>query len=286
MAVYKRVYKTYSGPRTVAWSRFYVLTRYSYARLFQSRPLVLFLAACLFYPFGCLAFIYFSHNDQLLALLSLGNAKLPGIDGKFFFTFCRFQGVLASLVAAVVGPGLVSPDLANGALALYFSRPFSRTQYVAGKLTTLALLLSLITWIPGLLLYGTQAGLMGWEWTGANLWLAGAIFFGMVLWIVVLSLIALALSAWVKWRIAASALMLAILYAGAGFGAVINNVLRTHYGALISLNQIIYTIWGELFRYDWGAQLGANEAWAVLVLGLAGCVWLLAKRIRPFEVVA
>jgi ABC-2 type transport system permease protein len=286
MAVYKRVYKTYSGPRTVAWSRFYVLTRYSYARLFQSRLLVLFLAACLFYPVGCLAFIYFSHNEQLLALLSLGNAKLPGIDGKFFYTFCRFQGVLASLVAAVVGPGLVSPDLANGALALYFSRPFSRTDYVAGKLTTLTLLLSLITWVPGLLLYGTQAWLMGWDWTSANLWLGGAIFFGMVLWIVVLSLIALALSAWVKWKIAASAFMLAILYAGAGFGAVINNVLRTHYGALISLNQIIYTIWGELFRYDWGAQLGPSEAWGVLVLGSVCCLGLLAKRIRPFEVVS
>jgi len=235
---------------------------------------------------GCLAFIYFSHNEQLLALLSLGNAKLPGIDGKFFYTFCRFQGVLASLVAAVVGPGLVSPDIANGALALYFSRPFSRTQYVAGKLTTLTLLLSLITWVPGLLLYGTQAWLMGWEWTRANLWLGGAIVFGMVLWIVVLSLIALALSAWVKWKIAASAFMLAILYAGAGFGAVINNVLRTHYGGLLSLNQIIYTIWGELFRYDWGAQLGSSEAWAVLILGTACCIWLLAKRIRPFEVVS
>jgi ABC-2 type transport system permease protein len=286
MAVYKRVYKTYSGPRTVAWSRFWVLTRYSYARLFQSRLLVLFLAACLFYPVGCLAFIYFSHNEQLLALLSLGNAKLPAIDGKFFFTFCRFQGVLASLVAAVVGPGLVSPDLANGALALYFSRPFSRTQYVSGKLTTLALLLSLITWIPGLVLYGTQVCLMGWEWTTANLWLGWSIFFALALWIAVLSLIALALSACVKWKIAASALMLAVLYAGAGFGAVINNVLRTHYGGLISLNQIIYTIWGDLFRYDWGAQLGSTEAWVVLVLGSACCLWLLAKRVRPFEVVA
>ena len=286
MAVYKRAYKTYSGPRTSPWSRFYVLTRYSYARLFQSRLLVLFLAACLFYPVGCLGFIYFSHNEQLLALLSLGNAKLPAIDGRFFYTFCRFQGILASLVTAVVGPGLVSPDLANGALALYFSRPFSRTQYVAGKLTTLALLLSLITWIPGLILYAAQAGLMGWEWTGTNLWLGGAIVFSMVLWIIILSLIALALSAWVKWKIAASALILAILYAGAGFGVAINNVLRTHYGTLLSLNQVMCTIWGEMFRYDWGAQLASSEAWAVLVLISAFCAWLLARRIRPFEVVA
>jgi ABC-2 type transport system permease protein len=285
VAVYKRTYKIYSGPRTVPWSRFFILTRYSYSRLFQSRFLVLFLAACLFYPVACLAFIYFSHNEQLLALLSLGNARLPAIDGKFFYTFCRVQGVFAYLVTAVVGPSLVSPDLSNGALPLYFSRPFSRTEYVLGKLTTLALLLSLITWIPGLILYAAQAGLAGWDWTKTNLWLGGAIILSMFLWITVLSLMALALSAWVKWRIAAGALMLAVLFAGTGFGAVINNVLRTHYGALISLNQVIYTIWGELFRYDWGAQLSLNEAWAVIALISGLCLWLLARRVRPFEVV-
>jgi ABC-2 type transport system permease protein len=245
----------------------------------------LFLAACLFYPVGCLAFIYFSHNEQLLALLSMGNAKLPAIDGRFFYTFCRFQGILASLVTAVVGPSLVSPDLANGALALYFSRPFSRAKYVIGKLTTMVLLLSLITWVPGLILYGAQAGLMGWEWTKSNLWLGGAIILSMLLWILVLSLVALALSAWVKWKVIASASMLALLYAGAGFGAAINNVLRTHYGALLSMNQVINTIWGELFRYDWGAQLTLTEAWAVLIVLSGLSLWLLARRIRPFEIV-
>ena len=285
MAVYKRTYKTYSGPRTVAWSRFLILTHYSFARLFQSRFLVLFLASCLFYPIACLAFIYFSHNEELLALLSLGNAKLPAIDGKFFYTFCRVQGIFAYLLTAAVGPGLISPDLANGALPLYFSRPLSRGEYVAGKTTTLALLLSLITWVPGLVLFAAQAGLAGWDWTATNLWLSGAIMLGMGPWIIVLSLIALALSAWVKWKIAAGALVLGVFFAGTGFGVAINNVLHTHYGALISLNQVIYTIWGELFRYDWGAQLTLSEAWLVLGLISVLCLWLLAKRIRPFEVV-
>lgn len=285
MAVYKRTYKTYSGPRTVPWSRFLILTRYSYARVFQSRFLVLFLASCLFYPIACLAFIYFSHNKELLALLSLGNAKLPAIDGRFFYTFCRVQGIFAYLLTAVVGPGLISPDLANGALPLYFSRPFSRTEYVAGKMTSLALLLSLITWIPGLVLFVAQGGLAGWDWMTTNLWLGAAILLALSLWIILLSLIALALSAWVKWKIAAGALVLGVFFAGAGFGTAINNVLRTHYGALLSLNQVIYTIWGELFRYDWGAQLTLGEAWLVLGLTSVLCLWLLAKRIRPFEVV-
>jgi ABC-2 type transport system permease protein len=285
MAVYKRTYKTYSGPRTAPWRRFLILTRYSYTRLFQSKFVMFFISACFFYPVGCLAFIYFSHNTQLLALLSLGDAKLPPIDGKFFFTFSKIQSNLAFLLTALVAPGLISPDLANGAMPLYFSRPFSRMEYALGKITPLALLLSLVTWVPGLILYAAQAGLSGWDWTKQNLWLAGAIFLGLITWITILSLISLALSAWVKWKLAAGAMVLAVFVAGAGFGAAINNVLRTHYGVLISLNQVVYTIWGELFRYDWGGQLSLGQAWFVVAFTSVICLWLLAKRIRPFEVV-
>jgi ABC-2 type transport system permease protein len=285
MAVYKRTYKNYSGPRTLPWSRFLILTRFSYTRLFQSKFVMFFISACFFYPVGALAFIYFSHNTQLLALLSLGDAKLPAIDGKFFFTFCKIQSNLAFLLTALVAPGLISPDLANGAMPLYFSRPFSRMEYALGKITPLALLLSLVTWIPGLILYAAEAGLSGWDWTKQNLWMAGAIFLGLITWVTILSLISLALSARVKWKVAAGALLLAVFVAGAGFGAAINNVLRTHYGSLISLNQVVYTIWGELFRYDWGGQLSLSQAWFVVVFTSAICLWLLAKRIRPFEVV-
>ncbi|HVV71370.1 MAG TPA: hypothetical protein VHI52_07710 [Verrucomicrobiae bacterium] len=285
MAVYKRTYKTYSGPRTVPWARFLILTRYNYSRMFQSKFLVLFMTACLFYPIGCLAFIYFSHNQPLLAVLSLGNARFPAVDGRFFYTFCKIQGTLAYLLVALVGPGLISPDLANGAMPLYFSRPFSRTEYVAGKMALLVVLLSLISWVPGLVLFTVQASLEGWSWAQGNLWLGGAIFAGLLLWVVLLALIALACSAWVKWKIAAGALVLAIFFAGAGFGTAVNNVLRTHYGGLINLNQIIYTIWGALFRYDWGGELSLGQAWGVLGLTCGVCVWLLAKRIRPLEVI-
>ena len=84
MAVYKQTYKDYEGKRTAAWSRFLILMRYSYARLFQSRFLVLFLALCFFYPLGCATMIYLSHNSPALAMLRLQADALPAIDGKFF----------------------------------------------------------------------------------------------------------------------------------------------------------------------------------------------------------
>jgi ABC-2 type transport system permease protein len=285
VAVYKQTYKDYCGRRTASWFRFFILPRYSYARLFQSKFLILFLAVCMFYPLGCAIFIYLSHNIPLLAALRVQSGTMPPIDGQFFNIYCVVQGVLAFLLTVLVGPSLVAPDLANGAMLLYLSRPFSRTQYVAGKMTILLLLLSLITWIPGIVLFLIQAGCAGWDWTRANAWLAGSIVLGLWTWIVVLSLIALALSAWVKWRIAAGAFILGVFFAGAGFGAAINNVTRAHYGAFIDLMKVVRTIWSDLFRSGSGADLSVNQAWTVLGITCCLCLWLLAKRVRAFEVV-
>jgi hypothetical protein len=70
--------------------------------------------------------------------------------------------MMALFLAAFVGPGQVSPDLANNALSLYLARPFSRVEYVLGKMSVLAILMSLMTWMPGLLLFGLQGYLEGW----------------------------------------------------------------------------------------------------------------------------
>jgi ABC-2 type transport system permease protein len=285
MAVYKQTYKDYGGRRTASWSRFLILMRYSYARLFQSRFLVLFLALCFFYPVGCATLIYLSHNSPALALLKLQSNALPAIDGTFFYVFCVVQGVLALLLTAFVGPSLVSPDLTNGGLALYLSRPFSRAEYVAGKMTVLFVLLSVITWVPGLLLYAIQASCTGWTWVQPNLWLARSIVLGPLIWILVLSLIALALSAWVKWRIAAGACVLGLHFVGAGFAGAINEILRTRKGSLINLGEVIHTIWGSLFDTSRGTDLSVMQAWIVLGVTCLLCLGLLARRIRGFEVV-
>jgi ABC-2 type transport system permease protein len=285
VAVYKQTYKDYEGRRTAGWSRFLILMRYSYARLFQSRSLVLFLALCFFYPLGCATLIYLSHNSPALAMLRLQANALPPIDGTFFYVFCVVQGVLALLLTAFVGPSLISPDLTNGGLALYLSRPFSRTEYVAGKMTVLFVLLSLITWVPGLLLYAIQASCTGWTWIKPNLWLARSIIVGLMIWIVMLSLIALALSAWVKWRIAAGACILGLHFVGAGFAQAINQILQTRNGSLINLGEVIHTIWADLFRSGRSMDLSLTQAWIVLGVTCVLCLGLLARRIRGFEVV-
>src|ERR1700728_1204765 len=160
------------------------------------------------------------------------------------------QGVLAFLLTAFTGPGLISPDLANGALPLYLYRPFSRAEYVLGKSSVLAILLSQITWIPGLILFGMQASLAGASWTWTNLWIAASLVLSSLIWIAVLSLLAMALSAWVKWRVVAGALLLAVMFFGAGFAHAVNAVLRTESGYFLNIVYLMGTVWTSLFRID------------------------------------
>jgi ABC-2 type transport system permease protein len=284
MAVYRRNYKPYSGALTPEWSRFLVLFRYSRRKLFRSKLQTGFFVACFFFPFICLVLIYLAHNVSFLQEVGVPR-EIISIDNKFFFHFMSVQGVLAFLLTAFTGPGLVSPDLANGALPLYLCRPFSRAEYVLGKSSVLAILLSQITWIPGLVLFAIQASLAGAAWTWANLWIAGSLLVSSLLWIAILSLLAMALSAWVKWRIVAGALLLAVMFFGAGFGQAINTVLRTESGNFFNLAFLMGTVWNSLFQMSPEHAIPVAQAWMALLVYCAICLGLLLRKVRAYEVV-
>jgi ABC-2 type transport system permease protein len=284
VAVYRRTYTSYSGAFTPAWSRCLVLFRYSRRNLFRSKFQTGFFVLCFFYPLLCLIGIYLAHNLSFLERYS-GSNQLLIIDNKFFFVFITVQGVLAFMLTAFTGPGLISPDLANGALPLYFCRPFSRAEYVLGKASVLAILLSEITWLPGLVLFAVQASLAGSSWTWNHLWIASSLVLSSFLWIAILSLLAMALSAWVKWRIVAGALLLAVLFFGGGFGQAINAVMRTQSGHFIDIVYLIGTVWTSLFRIDNDRGMSSSAAWIVLLVYCGICLALLVRKVRAYEVV-
>jgi len=193
--------------------------------------------------------------------------------------------MLAFVLTAFTGPGLISPDIANGALPLYFCRPFSRAEYVLGKVSVLAILLSEMTWIPGLVLFAVQASLAGSAWTWDHLWIAGSLILSSLIWIAILSLLATALSAWVKWRIVAGALLLAVLFFGAGFAQAINAVMRTQSGYFLNIGYLMATVWTALFRIDAEPSMSSAEAWIALLIYCGICLALLVRKIRAYEVI-
>jgi ABC-2 type transport system permease protein len=285
MAVYKRTYRGYSGPVTPTWSRFLVPFRFSRRNLFRSKFLTSFLVLCLFFPFLCMLGIYANDHLSAFAFLAQQSGPLFAIDGRFFLFYMIVQGVLAFILTSFVGPGLVSPDLANGALTLYLCRPISKAEYVAGKIAVLVIVLSWVTWIPGLILFFVQASLSGWQWMLDNFYIANGILLGALIWIAVLSLLSLAISAWVKWRIAAGAMLLGTLFIGAGFGQAINAVLRTQQGYLIDIGHLISVIWGDLFRQEANVEFPVSEAWIGMLVFAGVCLLLLMRKIKANEVV-
>jgi ABC-2 type transport system permease protein len=284
MAVYRRSYKAYSGALTPAWSRCLVIFRYSRRNLFRSKFLTALFVICFFFPVVCLIMIYLSHSASFLQEIGVPRGILA-IDNKFFFNFISVQGVFAFLLTAFAGPGLISPDLANGALPLYFCRPFSRAEYVLGKSSVLAILLSQITWVPGLILFIMQASLAGASWTWNNLWIAGSLVLSSLIWIAILSLLAMALSAWVKWRIVAGALLLAVMFFGAGFAQAINVVLQTDVGHFFNVAYLMGTVWNALFQVDSRHAIPVPEAWAALLVYCGICLALLMRKVRAYEVI-
>ena len=152
-------------------------------------------------------------------------------------------------------------------------------------MSVLVYLLSMVTWVPGLILFVIQGSLAGWEWTRANLWIAGSIFIGLAVWVLLLSLLALAISAWIKWKIAAGGLVLGVFFAGAGFGTALNSVMRTQYGSLLNLTEVMFTIWSKLFRWPSDTGISLESAWICVGVVAAVCLWLLIRRVRAFEVV-
>lgn len=285
MAVYKRSYRSYTGPLTPSWSRFSVLTRYVLRSLFRSRFMTAIFVLCLLTPLVYAILIYLNHNASVLSLVHARHNQIVEVNGKFFLAFLGTQCGLAFFLTAFIGPNTIAPDLANGALPLYFCRPFSRVEYVAGKLGALLFLLSLITWVPGLILFGIESSLSGAAWMWDNLSLAGGIFFGCVIWILMISLIAMALSAWVKWRIAAGAAVLGVMFFLSGFGAAINGVLRSNVGNYINPGALMTCICAHMFGMESPVNMTISGAWIGLLVICGICVWLLSKKVRAYEVI-
>ena len=305
MAVYEQTYKRYSGKLTPEWSRFLIIPRHAYRAVFSSKLFTAFFVIC-FLPLLVEAIlIYLHHNVSALAIMQVNVKELIPIDGFFFETFVSIQGGFAFFLALLVGPPLVSRDLRNNALPLYLCRPFSRTEYVIGKMSVIMILLSVVTWVPQLLLFLFQSYLQGFAWFRANLWLGNAIVIAGIVWVLLLALLSQTISALVKWRVVASGALLGLFFIPSVFGEFINIVFQTRWGNLISLSALMRNVTKGLFGTfervsgtityrDFDESIIREiqliepplwASWTMLFLVCAVCLALLHWKVKAYEVV-
>jgi ABC-2 type transport system permease protein len=305
MAVYEQTYKPYKGKLTPEWDRFLIIPRHTLRGVFNSKLFTAFYVICFIPLLVEAVFIYLHHNVTALAIMNLNARQLIPIDGSFFQFFVNLQGGFAFLVALLVGPPLVSRDLRNNALPLYLCRPFSRTEYVMGKMSVLLILLSWITWVPQLLMFLFQSYLEGFAWFRGNLWIASGIIIGGLVWILLLGLLSQTVSALLKWRIVASGAMLGLVFIPSVFAGIVNLIFQTRWANIISLFALMGNVTAGLFgTFDRvGGRLQITDfddnvvrevlllepplwcSWAALFIFCAICLAILHWKVKAYEVV-
>jgi ABC-type transport system involved in multi-copper enzyme maturation permease subunit len=236
-----------------------------------------------------LVIIYLANNPLARALIMRGNSSVLAINASFFLRILASQCWLALVLTAWIAPRLVSFDLADNALPILLSHPISRFGYVLGKVIALFSFLSLATWIPCLLLFAYQGYTSQQPWIGANLRIGVGLLAGSLIWILLLSILGLALSSWVKWRMVATGIIFAAVFVPAGVGGIVSAILRTKWGLLLNLPVIMSELWQRLLGapefLHFHQDLPTPAILVMLLVICAVCALMLNARIRAREVV-
>jgi ABC-2 type transport system permease protein len=286
MAVYRRGYQRYTEGLTSHAARMMVIPRFSWERMLEQKFVVILIVIAMFWPLLCAGFIYLANHSELWQGFGGGFKKFLTIDGKFFAVFMNAQSVYALILASVAGPGLIAPDLANNALPLYFSRPLTRGDYIWSRMIVLLGLLSIVSIVPGMLLFGMQVGMAGGDWFWKNWNLGLAILIGFAMYISVVSLVALTSSAYVKWRVVAGALVLAFFFLLTGAAEMVNEIFRVDWGSTFNPAYAMNMVWFWLLDLDIPDNKPQPLECAIFLFALtAGLLALLARKLRAVEVV-
>jgi ABC-type transport system involved in multi-copper enzyme maturation permease subunit len=287
MTVRTQAYEGYDGSTTSRLHRPFVIFRYAWSDLFASRLFSVFFTLCFLPSAIVMVLIYMRYNIEMLIQMDLRLDELVQIDASFFAFWMQGPQLVAAFVMILLtGPTLVAPDLNNNALSLYLSRSISRSGYVMGKLMVLVALCSVITWIPALGLILFQAWLAGPGWLMDNLNLLLAPVLVTIPWVIALSMMSLAVSAWVQWKVISRLVFFGLFFVGLGLGNAFNAVFSGWQGSLVKISRLTEV----LIAHSYGVENPHNlPFWAaattLLVLTIASG-FLLSRRIRAFEVVS
>lgn len=288
MSVFEHDYRQYEGPTTPLWNRPLVLARYGLSEAWGSK-ITIGLAVLALLPCVVDLVLMYLANNPVAKMLVVGGSKVLEVNERFFFGVLETQCWFALVLAAWIAPRLVSFDLGDNALPILLSHPVSRFGYVLGKFIALTLSLSYVTWMPLLVLFLYQCYASPVPWTMGHLGIAFGMFVGAAVWVIVLSLIGLAVASWVKWRVIATGAMFAVIFVPAGIGGIASAILRTKWGLLLNVPVVMSELWQRLVGapdvFRGKVDLPTPAIVCVLLAASLLCVAVLNARIRAREVV-
>jgi ABC-2 type transport system permease protein len=279
MPIHDQGYRRYAGRRAAHGGRWWVIARAAIlARIKQRRMLGLLLIAWL--PFVVRAVqMYVATNFQQASFLA------PTADT--FRQYLDQQQIFIFFVTIFVGSGLLADDRRANALQIYLSKPLTRVEYITGKLAMLALFLTVVTWVPAMLLLLLQVMFSGsTAFLRANLFLFPAITVYAAAEVFTSAFAMLALSSLSK-----NSRFVGVMYAGVVFfTAAMYQALRAITGsgawAWISPETTLDVLGAAIFRVVGSQPIPPVAAAAAVLVLIAGSIVVLERRVRGVEVVA
>ncbi len=197
------------------------------------------------------------------------------------------QVIFALLLAAVVGSRMISTDLQEKSYNLYFARPLTKRDYLAGKFGIVSIILGLATVVPTLITFTFLLLLTSISSTYVvdHLWVWGAIIGQGLVVVLTFSTLSLAFSSLTARRFYAAAAMVVIYLVTTIIGQIVRGGFENKYGQLIGINENFDIIRRTAFsggeNIDWGFPWWYSLA--ALAAIWAACTFLVWYKIERTE---
>ncbi len=165
MPVYERGYRHWEPSGRAPAAPWWVIARRGILSPLKRRPFLLLLLLAWVPAVVKGTILYFSvQSGDLLKLLG---GTWADVDAAGFFAFIERQDSFVMILLAIVGSPLIARDRAENGHALYFARPLTLFDYVAGKGLIALFYILVVTLAPVLLLaiygYLVTSGATGFD---------------------------------------------------------------------------------------------------------------------------
>jgi ABC-2 type transport system permease protein len=277
--IHDQGYRRYGGEKARTGTGWIVITRAG-LRTFFARRAFLGLLLVAWFPF-------FVRAVQIYAAANLPQAQFLKPTAETFRQFLDQQQIFVFFITVYVGAGLIANDRRANALQIYLSKPLTRAEYIFGKLAILMIFLSLVTWLPAIVLLIVQISFAGnFTFLASNLFLFPAITVFSFISVTMVAAAMLALSSLSNSSRYVGILYAAVIFFTQAIYGVVYAVTRSSAMSWISFSANLSQVGDVIFRqppkYD--------TPWPVSVFMIVGLIVLsgvvLERRVRGVEVVA
>ncbi|MEA1993186.1 MAG: ABC transporter permease subunit [Euryarchaeota archaeon] len=195
---------------------------------------------------------------------------------SFFSNYFSLQELWLIFLTAVVGSSLISEDIKNKSITLYYSSPIEKIDYFLGKFGIIGTFIASITLIPSTVLYWTLTLISTGE-IKSGLWLWGGCMLYSLILIVFFSMLILSLSSLTGNGKYAGASLFGLILGSGVVGGIIYEITDNPRALLFSLSNNLSVVRDKIFRNMEQHQniLGDTLKWYHSLAVLAGVTILL-----------